>query len=172
MATSQAATGLIQTNTNPVRIGGNVPYGEYFNGRIDEVRIYNRALSQAEIQTDMNTPLDTTPPAAPANRGTGIISTSQINLNWTASTDNIAVTGYKVERCQGPGCANFVQVGTSTSISYSDTGLQAGTSCSYRVRPPMPLPISAVIRIPRQPRQAPRPQGILQQRRRAEVRSI
>ncbi|HYR91037.1 MAG TPA: fibronectin type III domain-containing protein [Terriglobia bacterium] len=134
VAASQAAAGPIQTNTNPVRIGGNVPYGEYFNGRIDEVRIYNRALSQAEIQTDMNTLIDTIPPAAPANLGTGTISASQINLNWTASTDNIAVTGYKVERCQGPGCANFAQVGISTSTAYSDTGLQAGTSYSYRVR--------------------------------------
>ena len=31
------------------------PYGEYFTGLIDEVRVYNRALTQAEIQTDMNT---------------------------------------------------------------------------------------------------------------------
>jgi hypothetical protein len=32
-------------------------WGEFFQGRIDEVRIYNRALSQTEIQTDMNTPV-------------------------------------------------------------------------------------------------------------------
>lgn len=38
-------------------IGGNTAYGEYFQGLIDEVRVYNRALSQTEIQTDMNTPL-------------------------------------------------------------------------------------------------------------------
>ena len=56
-AASQAQTGAIETNSNPLRIGGNVPYGEYFQGRIDEVRVYNRALSQAEIQTDMNTPV-------------------------------------------------------------------------------------------------------------------
>ena len=36
-------------------IGGNTVWGEYFAGLIDEVRIYNRALSAAEIQTDMNT---------------------------------------------------------------------------------------------------------------------
>jgi hypothetical protein len=38
-------------------IGGDALYGQYFAGRIDEVRIYNRALSAAEIQTDMNAPL-------------------------------------------------------------------------------------------------------------------
>jgi len=36
--------------------------GYYFNGIIDEVRIYNRALSQAEIQADMNTPVGSPPP--------------------------------------------------------------------------------------------------------------
>ena len=40
-----------------LRIGGNAPWGEYVTGQIDDVRIYNRALSQAEIQTDMNTPV-------------------------------------------------------------------------------------------------------------------
>ena len=41
--------------TNPLWIGGNSPYGEYFQGLIDEVRVYNRALTPAEIQADMNT---------------------------------------------------------------------------------------------------------------------
>jgi hypothetical protein len=54
---SRAQTGTIQTSTNPLRIGGNSPYGEFFQGRIDEVHIYNRALTQAEIQAVMNTPL-------------------------------------------------------------------------------------------------------------------
>jgi hypothetical protein len=31
--------------------------GFYFGGVIDEVRVYSRALSQAEIQADMNTPV-------------------------------------------------------------------------------------------------------------------
>ena len=65
-----AATGAIQTSANPLWIGGNTPYGEYFQGLIDEVRVYNRALTQAEIQADMNTPIaptapDTTPPSVP-----------------------------------------------------------------------------------------------------------
>jgi hypothetical protein len=57
-AASRAAGGAIQTTTNPLWVGGNQPYGEYFNGLIDEVRVYNRALPQADIQTDMNTPID------------------------------------------------------------------------------------------------------------------
>jgi hypothetical protein len=54
---SRAQTGTIVTSTNPLQIGGDSIYGQYFTGRIDEVRIYNRALSAAQIQSDMNTPL-------------------------------------------------------------------------------------------------------------------
>ncbi|MGZ5312109.1 MAG: LamG-like jellyroll fold domain-containing protein, partial [Solirubrobacterales bacterium] len=46
-----------QTTDNPLWIGGNSPYGEYFQGLIDEVRVYDRALSQADIQADMNAPI-------------------------------------------------------------------------------------------------------------------
>jgi len=58
---SVSASGGIAASTAPLRIGGNtvfsVPGTEYFAGLIDEVRIYNRALSAAEITADMNTPL-------------------------------------------------------------------------------------------------------------------
>ena len=49
-----AVAGSIATSSSALRIGGNGVWGEWFNGPIDEVRIYNRALSAAEIQTDMN----------------------------------------------------------------------------------------------------------------------
>jgi hypothetical protein len=55
---SKAIAGTLMTTTNPLRIGGNSKWGEYFAGKIDEIRIYNRALSSAEIQTDMNTPIN------------------------------------------------------------------------------------------------------------------
>jgi len=40
-----------------LRFGGNAVWGEWFAGQLDEIRIYNRPLSQAEIQSDMNTPV-------------------------------------------------------------------------------------------------------------------
>ncbi|MDI2128180.1 LamG-like jellyroll fold domain-containing protein [Yinghuangia seranimata] len=54
---SRAQTGNITGGTDVLRIGGNSVWGEYFSGLIDEVRIYNRTLTQAEVTTDMNTPL-------------------------------------------------------------------------------------------------------------------
>src|SRR5919201_773580 len=63
LVASQAETGSIAPSTGALRIGGNSVWGEYFQGLIDEVRIYNRALSASEIQTDMNTAI--TAPASP-----------------------------------------------------------------------------------------------------------
>jgi hypothetical protein len=57
LAGSLSRAGSIDASAGPLRIGGNSLWGEWFNGRIDEVRVYNRALSQGEIQTDMNTPV-------------------------------------------------------------------------------------------------------------------
>jgi hypothetical protein len=52
-----ARTGNITPSTGPLRIGGNQLWGEYFTGVIDDVRVYNRALTLAEVQADMNTPV-------------------------------------------------------------------------------------------------------------------
>jgi len=57
LVASRAQAGASATSANPLQIGGDSIYGQYFTGMIDEVRIYNRALSVTEIQTDMNSPL-------------------------------------------------------------------------------------------------------------------
>jgi hypothetical protein len=136
---TSTSIGAIRTSTSPLRIGGNAIWGEYFSGRIDEVRIYNRALSQSEIQTDMNTsivilPTDITPPTTPSNLASTAAGSSQIDLSWTASTDNIGVTGYQIERCQGSGCSTFTQIAVTTTTTYNNTGLQASTRYRYRIR--------------------------------------
>jgi hypothetical protein len=55
MVASHAASGRIETPANPLWIGGNLPYGEHFEGLIDEVRVYGRALDAREIRADMTT---------------------------------------------------------------------------------------------------------------------
>ncbi len=54
---SRAQSGAIETSTGALRIGGDSIWGEYFKGMIDDVRIYNRALSNSEIQSDMLSPV-------------------------------------------------------------------------------------------------------------------
>ena len=106
--------------------------GSTSSGLIDDVRVYNRALTQAEIQTDMATPLggassDTTSPSVPSNVAASAVSSSQVNLSWSASTDNVGVTGYRVERCQGAGCTTFAQVGTPTGTASAIRGCATTT---------------------------------------------
>ena len=66
---SQAISGTIEVNSDPVRIGGNTYPNQFFQGVIDEVRIYNRALTQTQIQSDRNIAVSTgsAAPSAPSN---------------------------------------------------------------------------------------------------------
>lgn len=57
LKTTRSKTGTLSSSTSPLEIGGDGKYGQYFTGLIDEVRVYGRALTQAEIQIDMNTPI-------------------------------------------------------------------------------------------------------------------
>jgi hypothetical protein len=54
---SRAVGGTLATSDDPLRIGGNGVWPEWFKGLIDEVRVYDRALSDAEIIADMTTPV-------------------------------------------------------------------------------------------------------------------
>ena len=77
-------------------IGGNTLWGEYFAGLIDEVRIYNRALSAAEIQSDMNAAVtppgpDTTAPTVSLTAPVPGQVAGQVAITASA-TDNVGVT--------------------------------------------------------------------------------
>jgi len=99
------------------------------------VRATNGAGDSAYTNVANATTLaDTTPPTAPSNVTATATSSTQINLAWTASSDNVGVTQYQIQRCQGAGCNSFAQVGTSTTTNFPDTGLLASTSYSYQVR--------------------------------------
>ena len=63
---SVPVAGSIRDANGPLRIGGRVPGGGWFKGVLDEVRVYNRALSAAEIRRAMrNAPAKPAPAAAP-----------------------------------------------------------------------------------------------------------
>ena len=111
----------IVSSTGPLKIGGNAIWPEDFAGLIDEVRVYNRPLTTAELTTDMNTAVvDDTAPTAPSGLSlTGQTQTS-ITVSWTAATDNVGVTGYGLYRDLAP-------AGDTTATTATFNGLTCGT---------------------------------------------
>jgi hypothetical protein len=100
---------------------------------------------------------DTQPPSAATALAATAASSSQINLAWTAATDNVGVTGYRIERCRGTNCSMFTQVATTSATTfkrhvglslcdppgrseaaiYSPSGLKASSArnhCRFRLR--------------------------------------
>src|SRR3989441_1144164 len=69
---------------------------------------------------------DTTPPTTPTGLTAAVAGSTGANLSWSASTDNVGVTGYIVRR-------NGVQVATPATTSFADTGLSVATTYSYTV---------------------------------------
>ena len=70
---------------------------------------------------------DTTAPTVPTGLTATAVSTSQINLSWNASTDNVGVTAYKVNTSDG----QTLTLGNVTN--YAHTGLRTSTFYSYNV---------------------------------------
>src|SRR5256712_1131567 len=86
----------------------------------------NTATSSGVTVTVSNAAPDITPPSVPTNLSASAVSSSQINLSWTASTDNVGVSGYQIYR-------GASQIATTSLTSYSDTGLSPATTYSYTV---------------------------------------
>jgi hypothetical protein len=92
-------------------------------------RMVGRELSiYATYTPGAGTPLQTdiTPPSVPTGLTVSNVQSTQATISWIASTDNTAVSGYKIFR-------NGTQVGTSNTTSFTDTGLTAETTYLYTV---------------------------------------
>ncbi|MDO8573040.1 MAG: fibronectin type III domain-containing protein, partial [bacterium] len=76
--------------------------------------------------TQLVPPPDTTAPTTPTGLSATSTSSSQINLTWSISTDNVGVSGYRVFR-------DSLQVGTTSATTYADQELLASTTYSYTV---------------------------------------
>jgi chitodextrinase len=83
------------------------------------------ALTATAVVTTPPVP-DTQAPSIPANLAVTGASASQVNLSWSAATDNVGVSGYYVSR-------NGVQIANVSTTSYSDAGLVAATTYSYAI---------------------------------------
>ena len=73
-----------------------------------------------------STPADTTRPSTPTGLTGTAASSTEVDLSWNPSSDNVGVTDYLIRR-------DGILVGTSTTTSYRDAGLSAGTAFSYAV---------------------------------------
>ncbi|MEU9156063.1 discoidin domain-containing protein [Streptomyces sp. NPDC048417] len=73
---------------------------------------------------------DTTPPAAPSALTVTGHASNSVSLTWNSSTDNVAVTGYRVLQVSG---STSTQVGTTSSTSFTVTGLGASTAYTFDV---------------------------------------
>ncbi|HEX5782201.1 MAG TPA: PQQ-dependent sugar dehydrogenase, partial [Solirubrobacteraceae bacterium] len=124
---SRAQTGSAAVSTGVLRIGGNSIWAaERYRGLIDEVRVYDRALTATEIQTDMTTPVappvtDTEAPTTPTGLAQTASTETSATVGWNASTDNVGVAGYGLYRAGSP-------AGSVTTTSTTVTGLTCGAS--------------------------------------------
>jgi chitodextrinase len=92
------------------------------------VAAFDAAGNQSELSAPASatTPADTTPPSAPASLTAAASGSNQVNLSWSASTDDVGVASYEVDRDGTP-------IGTSSATSFTDTGVQPNTTYTYRV---------------------------------------
>jgi hypothetical protein len=86
--------------------------------------VVTNAIGSATSNAATLTVNPVTPPSVPTGLTAVATSSSQISLNWNASTGS--VSGYNVYR-------GGTQVGTSTATSYADAGLTASTTYTYTV---------------------------------------
>ena len=151
----RAQTGPILTSNGAMYIGGNSIWGEYFQGTIDEVRIYNRALSGTEIVTDYKTAVSASSPVklilgnnafetnvgkpapgvAQAFKATpvqkGVVSAIQVYLDGSSTTTEL-VAGIYSDNSGHPG--NLVvqgkkvspKAGATNTVPIVTTTLEAG----------------------------------------------
>jgi beta-glucanase (GH16 family)/chitodextrinase len=86
----------------------------------------NQKTSSAVTVAVNNTLSDTQAPSVPSGLSATTVSSSQVRLSWSPSTDTVGVTGYAVYR-------GGTQVGKTTTTTYVDEGLAPGTTYSYAV---------------------------------------
>jgi len=112
--------------------------GNYLDGRLDELRIYNRALSQTEIQADMSAPigsaLDTQPPSRSNLQPTGAqpFGTSQVVL--AVDTDEDATCRYGTGPGVSFGSLPGLFAGSGVSHTATVSGLSSGAGYGYYVK--------------------------------------
>ncbi len=119
---------------NPVRIGAGKPAdgSVFFDGLIDDVRIYNRALSVSEINSLYHEgDWAATVPVTPAGLTAGTITSVSIELTWNSVVETAGYRLYRADATAGP----YTQIGSdiTSETAYTDKDLSASTTYYYKV---------------------------------------
>ena len=136
---AKSATEIANGYANPVTgtetgLVGWFDFSEGSGAQTCDVLAASRCMSlvnaNPNVWSGSNAPLtgsaDTTPPSVPTGLAASAVSSSRVDLSWTASTDDVGVTNYTVRR-------DGTVVGNPNTTSFSDTGLAANTTYSYTV---------------------------------------
>jgi chitodextrinase len=120
LVASKAVGGAMLSTTYPLGIGHDpIDGGSFFNGSLDDIQIYNRALTDAEVAglfTNQSAPpavTDTQAPDAPLNLAASVAYTN-VSLTWWPANDNVAVTSYNLYQ---NGAKILTTSGTATDLS-------------------------------------------------------
>jgi hypothetical protein len=134
-----------QSHWGSWRIGGDQlngwplrPTSNYFAGSIDEFAVYPTVLSATQVTDHFNLgkgigqPVPDTQAPAAVTGVSATVSASDVAVAWTASTDNVGVTGYEVHRSAtsgfAPSGASRVATVDANTLSWTDAGRPGGTS--------------------------------------------
>ena len=113
------------TGPNPSYVFQNLPQGiTYYFTVTAYDQTNNESLPSEEVSVKIP---DITIPTTPGNLTLNSASTTQVAFSWTASTDNVGVTGYDVAR-------NNVVIGQPTTNAFVDTTTSPGTTYHYTVK--------------------------------------
>ncbi|MEA2105600.1 MAG: GEVED domain-containing protein, partial [Bacteroidota bacterium] len=112
------------TSANISGLSAGTTYNYYVKAK-DAAGNISAASSTLQVTTDE--PADTQSPTAPSNLSSSNVGEASVTLSWTASTDNVGVTGYDIYR-------NGSVMASTANTSYNVTGLTAATTYSFYVK--------------------------------------
>jgi hypothetical protein len=166
-----ARTGAILATDGPLHIGGNEVWGgEWFSGLLDEVRIYNRALSASEIQADMSGATLPNPPAnhAPVAQNDSLTTVADAPVSFTAAAllandsdangDPITITSMAVASVAGGTVASS---GDETWSYTPPAGYAGSDSFTYVIEDGRGGSASGKVTVTVTPPSPPQPSGLV-----------
>lgn len=135
-ATSAALTGAASTSSSALYVASWEGNDEFLKGTVDDVAVYGKTLTAAQVKSHYDTGKGTPvaqPPAAPSNLSATAPSDKQVDLTWADnSTDE---SSFLLQRSTDAAFTNPVTLNVANDkTSFSDTGLTAATQYWYRIR--------------------------------------